>query len=303
MAMKTGISWADSTANFWIGCTKVSSACDHCYAEEEQDHRRHRVQWGPHSDRSYCKQGWADIRKWNRAAAANDNVDPDLGRRRRVFINSLSDFFDNHASVTAWRAAAWDLIRECPNIVFMLVTKRPQNIRKMLPPAPIWNEIRERVWILTTAENQEEGDRRIPAMFEAFGRGYAEPAAFGVSCEPLLGRLDLSAYLDRLDWVIVGGESGKHARPMHPRWAEQLRNDCVAARVPFHFKQWGGWTRWTPDLSADVVYLNENGSQHNNPLGAGVYGVPVVNVGKAAAGREIGGRVFDEVPEDRRVAA
>ncbi len=161
MAQQTAISWCDSTSNFWIGCTKVSAACDHCYAEAEQDVRRHRVQWGPHGDRSYCKQGWADVKRWQRAAAGNGGVDPQLGRKRRIFVNSLSDFFDNHRSIK-WRLDAWRLIRDCPDLIFILVTKRPQLIERMLPP--FWNDIADRVWLLTTVENQEEADRRVPAL-------------------------------------------------------------------------------------------------------------------------------------------
>lgn len=279
MAEQTGISWADSTANFWIGCQKVSPACDHCYAEELMDTRYGRVEWG--GERVRCAQGWADVRKWQRAAATNDNRDPRLGRRRRIFVNSLADFFDNHRSVV-WRDEAWDLIRQSPGLIFMLLTKRPQNIAKMLPP--FWDEIAERVWLLTTVENQEEAERRVPALLASCVYK-TRPAVFGLSCEPMLGPVDLRTielrhtgqrpndlsnklgdYIQPLtgnftdsptiNWVICGGESGKEARPMHPAWPRQLRDQCAAARVAFHFKQWGEWAPHRPrpggDLGGDV---------------------------------------------------
>lgn len=265
MGETTQISWCDSTANLWIGCQKVSPACDHCYAEDlmaTSGSRFQRVEWGPHGARQRVKSGWQDIRRWQRRAAENDNRDPDLGRRRRIFINSLSDFFDNHRSVV-WRDEAWQLIRESPGLIFILLTKRPQNIAAMLPP--FWDEIAERVWLMTTTENQEEADRRVPALL-ASCQGRARPAVFGLSCEPLLGSIDLDTiYLRRdgqrpnplsqqlgdyirplignftdsarIGWVIAGGESGKEARPMDEVAAIRLAGQCAAAGVPFHGKQ------------------------------------------------------------------
>lgn len=251
MAEVTGISWCDHTFNPWVGCTKISPACDHCYAET-WDQRFGGGHWGPNaSRRRTTPQNWSKVRKWNRQAIA-DRV------RRRVFVASLADVFDN-AVYPHWRADLWQLIRECPGLDFLLLTKRPQNIAKMLPPD--WGDGWPNVWLGTTVENQTEADRRIPHLL-------AVPAAVRfLSCEPLLGPIDLTrinaalfaAEVNALtgvwkwqdgpikresrgiDWVICGGESGTDARPMLPAWARSLRDQCAAAAVAFFFKQWGEW--------------------------------------------------------------
>lgn len=262
MAEQTNIEWADSTANLWIGCTKVSPGCDNCYAERDWDLRKHRVEWGAHGARSYSKAGWALIRKFERAAVANGGVDPELGRIRFVFVNSLSDIADNHPSIV-WRGDAFELFEQSPHVIKLLLTKRPQNVPKLFPKR--WLEPGgwpAHVWLGTTVENQEEADRRIPHLLAA------PAAARFLSCEPLLGPVDLTSIdptghqraigasgwsaiwkdngLGRAwaDWVICGGESGRNARPMHPDWARSLRDQCAAAEVPFLFKQWG---EWAPD--------------------------------------------------------
>lgn len=256
MGENSGIEWCDHTFNPWIGCTKVSPACDHCYAEA-WDKRFGGERWGPHAPRRRTKT-WDQPVKWNREAAAQ-------GRRFRVFCASLADVFDNHGSITSgWRGDLWHLIARTPHLDWLLLTKRPQNIAKMLPDgygAPAWGKGWPNVWLGTTVENQEEADRRIPHLLKV-------PAAVRfLSCEPLLGPVDLteiavwrpelhaSIMLDvmrgtggtpktppgRLDWVIAGGESGPGARPMHPDWPRALRDQCAAAGVPFFFKQWGEW--------------------------------------------------------------
>jgi protein gp37 len=317
VAKETGISWADSTANLWIGCQKVSRACDHCYAEDlmgTEGSRLKRVQWGPHGQRIHCKQGWSDVKKWQKVAAANVGVDPELGRRRRVFVNSLSDFFDNHPSVK-WRGEAWNLIRRSPHVIFMLVTKRPQLIARYLPP--FWNEIAERVWLLTTAEDQTEAERRIPALLESCMFN-DQPAVFGVSCEPLLGPIEMRpSWLipppgkPGLGWVIAGGESGKQARPMSPLWAEHLQQDCAAAEVPFHFKQWGEWAdaSWLGDGSRlwtvmshesngdkDTVAWPDGTFSHGVASDHGGRGVRMIRDGKVKAGHLLAGREYREIP-------
>lgn len=264
MAEHTAIGWCDSTANLWIGCKEASAACDHCYARELAE-RYGWVTWG--ADRIHCKQGWNDLRKWQRAAAKNGGVDPKLGRRRFVFINSLSDFFDNHRSVI-WRADAWQLFRECTHLVLILVTKRPQLIRRELPD--FWEEIAHRVYIVTTTEDQANADWRVPALIEQF-EGITPPAVLGVSVEPMIGPVDLTALPSRwggedrplmqlnaltgrhtcgsawepaaakISWVIVGGESGKKPRVIRPAWVDAVAEQCNATGAAFFFKQWGEW--------------------------------------------------------------
>lgn len=259
MAAETKISWADATCNFWVGCTKVSPACDHCYAEKLNGCRlKMVVAWGPKHDRKRVKAGWALARKLQRDAARFYEVH---GRRRRVFVNSLSDFFDNHRSVV-WREEAWALMKACPDVIFMLLTKRPQNIGRMLPED--WG-LRgyPNVWIGTTVEDQRWAEKRLMWLLDV-------PAALHfISYEPALGPLDLEhvawmrgsrgsaltfnalvsrqpefPHLDgrRIGWVIAGGESGgEESRPLDPRWILSISEQCARWGVPFHFKQWGDW--------------------------------------------------------------
>lgn len=264
MAQITGISWCDSTANLWIGCSKVSGACDHCYAEDlmgTEGSRLKRVPWGPDGDRVHCKQGWKDLRRWQRLAERHGGIDPELGRQRIVFINSLSDFFDNHRSVI-WRPEAWALFRECTHLIIILVTKRPQLIGRELPE--FWDEIAGRVWLLTTVEDQQWADIRIPQLL-ASTAGRAMAGCYGISFEPMLGDMDVTPYLwgrpdpcddcprdadcacgyrprielgvPAIGWGIIGGESGKHARSMPADEGRGLIGQLKAASVPVHFKQ------------------------------------------------------------------
>jgi protein gp37 len=181
--------------------------------------------------------------KWNREAERE-------GLPRRVFCASLADVFDNQVPAE-WRRDLWLLISATPHLDWLLLTKRPQNITKMLPrmasvPGLMWPW--PNVWLGTTVENQEEADRRIQHLL-------AVPAARRfLSCEPLLGPVDLRGWLyhfgtertggvrprSDLHWVICGGESGPGARPMHPDWARSLRDQCKAAGVAFFMKQMGG---------------------------------------------------------------
>lgn len=244
MAENSKIEWTDHTFNPWTGCTKVSPACDHCYAEGWAK-RYGLVEWGPHAPRRRTSaSNWRKALKWDREAA-------EAGRPARVFCASLADVFDNHKSIEQWwRDDLYQLIHETPNLDWLLLTKRPQNIKRFLPP--MWNRhgCPPNVWLGTTVENQEEAERRIPHLLNT-------PKAIRfLSVEPLLGPLDLTACPNddallgyapdedgdrhKIDWVICGGESGHGARQMHPEWARSLRDQCQDADVPFFFKQWGG---------------------------------------------------------------
>jgi protein gp37 len=224
MAENSGIEWTDNTFNPWIGCTKVSPACDHCYAEA-WDKRFGGERWGPHAARKRTKT-WGNPLKWHRQADGG-------AERPRVFVASLADVFDNHKSIEpAWRRELWALIRQCRNLDFLLLTKRPQNITRYLPDD--WGSGYANVWLGTTVENQTEADRRIPHLI-------AVPAVVHfLSMEPLQGAVDLRDYVGGLEWVIVGGESGPAYRPADPDWFRGLRDQCAAAGVPFLFKQWEG---------------------------------------------------------------
>jgi protein gp37 len=220
MAELTRIAWTDHTYNPWIGCTNVSPGCDHCYAEAEQDKRYHRVKWG--DERSRTKTADNPL-TWDRKAR-------EAGVRRRVFCASLADVFDNQVP-DEWRSDLWALIARCRTLDWMLLTKRPQNIKKMLPEGWPWPH----VWLGTTTENQEEADRRLPILLQI-------PAVVHfASVEPQLEAVDLGQYLGAgLDWVILGGESGRGYRSFNPDWARSLRDQCDASGAAFFMKQLGG---------------------------------------------------------------
>ncbi len=273
MGKSTTIEWTDHTFNPWWGCTKVSPACDHCYAEA-WDKRIGGGHWGPHADRrTFGDKHWGEPLRWDRAAA-------EAKTQRRVFCASMADVFDNAAPDGALDRL-WQVIRATPRLDWQLLTKRPQNIRKMLPPD--WGDGYENVWLGTTTENQEEADRRIPYLLSAPAR-----VRF-LSCEPLLGRISLRAdwVRGKLHWIIAGGESGAKARPSHPEWFRFLRDQCVSAGVAFHFKQWGNWSPEGGEkayLTKRIQLEGESGVQN------------LVHLGKKASGRELDGRTWDDLP-------
>ena len=236
MGENTKIAWCDHTFNAWVGCQKVSAGCDNCYAETLMDKRYHRVQWGPHGERKRTSEAnWKKPRQWNKAAKAS-------GKRPRVFCASLADVFDNQVP-EHWRIDLFDLIGDCEHLDWLLLTKRPENIKKMLPTC--WNvEDFANVWLGTTCEDQAAYDRRWPILSKV-------PAAVHfISYEPAIGELiDLYATAGQApDWIICGGESGPGAREMHPNWARDLRDECAERSIPFFMKQMTGLKPIPPDL-------------------------------------------------------
>ena len=231
MAENSGIEWTTHTFNPWIGCTKVSAACDHCYAEA-WDARFGGERWGPKAARTRTKT-WGNPIRWNRQAE-------DAPERPRVFCASLADVFDNHRSIEdGWRRELWALIGQTPNLDWLLLTKGPQNITRYLPDD--WGMGYANVWLGATIENQVEFDRRAHHLTGV-------PAAIRfLSMEPLQGPVDLRG-AHGLDWVITGGESGPHFRPADPDWFRSLRDQCAAAGVAFLFKQWEGKSQ--PEIKA-----------------------------------------------------
>lgn len=236
MAENSKIEWTHHTFNPWIGCTKVSAACDNCYAEA-WDARFKGDRWGPKADRTRTKT-WRNPIKWNRKAKAE-------GTRYRVFCASLADVFDNHKSILPeWRNDLWKLIRETPHLDWLLLTKRPQNIERYLPDD--WDMGYHNVWLGTTVENQVEADRRIPHLLSNNARIHF------LSCEPLLEQITIEDYLPRLSgfsaasenyigWVIAGGENDKNFREPPEGAYQNLLSQCSdEPRVPFLFKQWSG---------------------------------------------------------------
>jgi protein gp37 len=315
MAENSNIEWTHHTFNPWIGCTKVGPGCDHCYAEvwDSRGLQQKETRWGPHAARTRTSAAnWRKPLAWDKAAAA-------AGERHRVFCASLADVFDNHASILPeWRDDLWAVIKATPNLDWMLLTKRPGNIAKMLPPD--WGDGYPNVWLGCTVVNEKEADRDIVNLLTAPAR-----VRF-LSMEPLLGPVDISfwlrpilakrsgtigpgrLFLPALDLVIVGGESGHGARPMHPDWLRQIRDQCIAADVAFFFKQWGEWEvsmdreRDDPDWRADYSnnYIDHGKSRWLNIAGGrGFHGERfhvMRRVGKKAAGRLLDGRTWDQMP-------
>jgi protein gp37 len=231
MAENSKIEWCDHTFNPWIGCQKVSPGCDHCYAEHMADHRFGWVEWGPHGKRKRTSEdNWRKPRRW--AKDAN-------GHRPRVFCASLADVFDNKAPEGA-RDDLFGLIGETPNLDWLVLTKRPQNIAKMLPAD--WGDGYPNVWLGITAEDEGHYRMRWPILSRI-------PAVVRfVSYEPAiapLGSINIGKADCLPDWIICGGESGTDARRMKPAWVRAVRDQCADLDIAFFMKQIGdnhyGW--------------------------------------------------------------
>lgn len=231
MGENSKIEWTTHTFNPWIGCQKVSPGCDHCYAETQNNFRKwNGGTWGPHAPRTRTSEAnWRKPLQWAREAGID---------RPRVFCASLADIFDNQAP-PAWRMDLFALIECTPELDWLLLTKRPENIRKMAPI--FWQGAMPNVWLGTTCEDQEHYDRRWSILMQV-------PAAVRfISYEPAIGPLRLpyvrgaDCYHDRSahpDWIICGGESGgPNARYMQPEWAADLKRDCEDRDIAFFMKQ------------------------------------------------------------------
>lgn len=297
MGGATKIEWADRTYNPWIGCTKVSPACEHCYAERLS--RRRGIKWGPGQPRSRTKTA-KDLRRWNRSAGKLIGAGWPRGRvTSRVFVASLADWLDAEVPVS-WLVDLLALIAECEYLDFLLLSKRPALWRGRVKQAldvtgPHEQEWLDRwlcgtppanVWIGATVEDRRRAAERIPELLEI-------PAQVRfLSSEPLLERLDLERWLSGppwIDWVITGGESGPGARPTKAEWLRVLRDQCQAARVPFFFKGWGEWVG-VDDLDGSVV---RGARMLSHDWG---HGAVSVRSGKKAAGRKLDGCEWSEVP-------
>lgn len=261
----TKIEWSDHTFNPWHGCFQVSPACDFCYAKSLSNKNGHSI-WGKDAQRRMLSDdNWRKPLLWNRKAKAD-------GVRHSVFSGSMCDVFEPRADLDPLRARLWQLIEDTPHLDWLLLTKRPGNILKLMPEAGF----PDNVWLGTTVDDQLWAKGRIKQLLRA-------PASVHfLSCEPLLGPLDLSEWLPKLDWVIAGGETGPNSRPTDPAWYRSIRDQCVDADVAFHFKQWGDWTEVLPDKSSQVRSMES--------------GTWVYRAGKKLAGRELDGRTWDERP-------
>lgn len=370
MGDKSAIEWTDATWNPTTGCDQVSPGCDNCYALSWAGRMKAMGQPAYQQDGDPRTSGPGFGLQMH-----EDRLDQPLRwtKPRRVFVDSMSDLF--HPDVPdGFIARVFAVMGLADRHTFQILTKRHKRLRALLgqqdfarqvgesairwiettpggdsrlslsgwspegsldercwvPPWPLPN-----VWLGVSVEDQERADQRIPALLET-------PAAVRfLSCEPLLGPVDLSTLgieplcphgsvvtdgacyncnAERpvegrgLDWVIVGGESGPDARPMHPDWARSLRDQCRTAGVPFFFKQWGAWRpegHHTP--SADIELWRDGTTLDVNASEAEFYSIhadrsrwPVasmVRVGKKAAGRVLDGDTWDQFPADAGVPA
>lgn len=263
MSQHTPIEWCDHTFNPWWGCTRVSPGCQHCYAEAWARRYRYDV-WGTHTTRRlFGEHHWREPLKWNEQATRQ-------GQRQRVFCASMADVFEDHPALGEARQQLWHLIESTPMLDWLLLTKRPENMLGMVPRswAGGWPH---NVWALTSVEQQAQAEQRIPLLQQV-------PAQVrGLSVEPLIAPVDLAPWLAAIDWVIVGGESGHHARPMRPEWVRALRDQCRALDVAFFFKQWG--TIYPVEYCTDGQTL-----------------VTFERMSKKAAGRLLDGCTWEQLP-------
>lgn len=227
MGANTKIEWCDHTYNPWHGCTKVSPGCANCYAEQGNK-LPVRVRWGRGEVR-YRPKNLLDPVRWN---AASEEAVAKGGRRLRIFTASDGDILDPEVD-PSWQAHLWDLVERTPHLDWLLLSKRPEQVKRLMSKAWLAGQWPVNAWFGVSVEDQVRADLRIPMLLEL-----PAPVKF-LSVEPLLGPLDLSSWLFALGWVIVGGESGPKARPMHPQWACGVRDQCQKASVPFFFKQHG----------------------------------------------------------------
>lgn len=325
MAENSAIEWCDHTFNPWEGCQKVGPGCDHCYAEARDIRFTGGRHWGPGAPRRRTSpSNWAQPRKWQREAAA---FHAKHRRWPRVFCASLADVFDN-AVDPIWRKDLWQLIRETPDLRWILLTKRVGNITGMLPFGWLEGEF-DHVGLMITVVDQAEADRDVPRLLDV---PITLRQWFGISHEPALGAIDWRNIADdgtgsidalaglsfcqgrsepapiaRLSWIIFGGESGRDARPVHPDWARADRDQCAAAGTAFLFKQYGQWgptgtfttTASGPFVAGALVAECPAGvSRAVEVVANGVAsGTTLDSIGKARAGRLLDGRTHDEFPE------
>lgn len=316
MGDKSGIEWTDATWNPLAGCTPVSAGCRNCYAASMALRLEAMGQ---------AKYAGTAKRVGDGRAVFTGKINLDEGaltipfrwtRPRRIFVNSMSDLF-HEAVPDEWIHRVYTVMEGAERHTFQVLTKRPERMAQYTqwryadvePPPNIWHG--------TSVEDQATADERIPHLLQVPSR-----VRF-LSCEPLLGPVDLSEWFDaghesggpagwvgdpvEISWVIVGGESGGKARPMHPQWARSLRDQCVAAGVSFHFKQHGEWVseaarpHGVPSNSVEperVRWLGFDGTtRHLGAMEKRPDDVLVFRAGKAAAGRSLDGRTWDEVPQ------
>lgn len=330
MAENSKIEWTDHTANLWWGCEPVHSGCDNCYARTIARSKGKAEAW---NGARFATVGvWKDLPKWDAAARAAGRVD-------RVFSSSMMDIFEKSLPALTWQGETMpgvetghlrdrylrEIVPATPNLLHLLLTKRPSNILKMVPPE--WLERwPANVMTGTSPVDQPTADTLLPQLLRVPGRHF-------ISVEPMLGPISLTGegfipaddegpnrvgYMvgpddgrsglhptravalqcSGLHWVICGGESGHGARPINPDWVRSLRDQCAAAGVPFLMKQWGEWApiEMHPTMPGHGRMKEVRQFIDTTRAGHQQAGPSVIHVGKKPAGRVLDGRTHDDFP-------
>lgn len=301
--MTTAIEWTDAVWNPVTGCSKVSEGCRNCYAFALHDMRHKAYLEGKKLPAQYAKP-FSEIQLFP------DRLEQPLRwkKPRRIFVNSMSDLF--HESVPDdFIEKVFKIMCVADRHTYQVLTKRPDRMQWWFQHYA-WNLTHTpHIWLGTSVENQKAADERIPLLLQT-------PAAVRfLSCEPLLGPVDLTNYLPYqyqatdewgsftdvyeqpgVDWIIVGGESGPGARPMHPDWVRSLRDQCQATGVSFFFKQWGEWLFVHPDRKSYEYSSPETKC-------ANIDGMRFYRVGKKKAGRQLDGQEWNQFPGGERDAS
>lgn len=288
MGQNSKIEWTTHTWNPWLGCTNVSLACDNCYAEDMMANRYGRVEWGAGADRKRTSAAnWALPFRWDRIAQAD-------GSRPTVFCLSLGDIWDNEVD-PLWRWQALEVMEKTPHLTYLLLSKRIGNAVKMCDPLAGNRCLPPNAALGATMVTQDEWDRDEPKLRHA-GEVLGAKFTFA-SVEPMLGPINACGQFP--SWVIVGGESGKDARPMHPDWARSLRDQCAAAGVSFHFKQFGEWAPSAEiGMGKGETFVFPSGKYIKTFSGQVQTGTEMRRVGKKAAGRFLDGVEHNGFPKE-----
>lgn len=251
MADTTAIAWTDHTFNPWIGCQRVSPGCENCYAERLASEVMNKQVWGPTNPRSRTsKSNWNNVLLWDKHAGEE-------GFAHIVFCASLADVFEDREDLIPWRDDLFSLIKKTGNLDWQLLTKRPENIERMIPDD--WDDFSSRIWIGTSVENERYAYRapivaRIPASVHF------------ISYEPALGPIDHAIDLTGIQWLIYGGESGPGYRPHDVDWARRIRAKCEAQGVAFFYKQ-SAARRTEMGIRLDGEIVRNYPWQHRRPVG------------------------------------
>lgn len=259
MGENSNIQWTHHTFNPWIGCTKVSPACDHCYAEKGSARlgAQHKLKlWG--GDRYFTSESyWKQPLAWNRRAEK-------AGERHRVFCASFADVFEDRKDLVEPRARLFDIVARTQSLDWLLLTKRPENIARMVPWGQRGTHLADpgcwqNVWLGTTVEDQAHLDKRAPELLSVPAR-----VRF-LSYEPGLAGINLAPWIanrTKLHWVIVGGESGPKARPFLTDWALDVQRLCKKWNVRFFMKQLGARPMHYDVISNTLLEIDDLKDSH-----------------------------------------